>query len=64
MSLFSAVSGEEMQNARIVTGVTMVALIGVGYVPGLRDRATKIRGALLVLYLLTCAVFVGYVLIR
>lgn len=64
MSLFSAVSGEQMHAARIVTGATMAAFIGIGMVPGLREHARMLRGALLGVYLVTCAVFVGYVLTR
>jgi hypothetical protein len=64
MSLFSAVSSDEMQSARIVTGAAMAAFIGVGVVPGLRKHAGVIRGVLLVAYLLTCGAFVGYVLLR
>ena len=64
MSLFSAVSSEDMQNARIVTGAAIAAFLVVGMVPGLRERATMIRGILLALYLLTCLAFVGYVLMR
>jgi hypothetical protein len=60
MSLFGAVSGEEMRAAQIVTGVTMAAFIAAGVVPGLRERAAAIRGALLVLYLIACGVFVSY----
>ncbi len=64
MTLFSAVSAADMQTARIVTGVAMAAFIGIGFVPGLRERATLLRGLLLALYLLTSGVFVGYVLMR
>ena len=64
MSLFSAVSSADMQTVRIVTGATMAALIGIGMVPGLRQHAGRIRAALLVLYVLACGVFVGYVLMR
>jgi hypothetical protein len=64
VSLFSAVSTADMQTARIVTGATMAAFIGVGMVPGLRQHAGRIRGILLVVYLLACGIFVGYVLMR
>jgi len=64
VSLFSAVSSADMQTVRIVTGATMAAFIGVGMVPGLRQRAGRIRGVLLVIYLLAFGVFVGYVLMR
>ena len=64
MSLFGTVSGEEMRMARLVTGAAMAAFIGVGFAPGLREHARAIRWALLGLYLMTCCVFVGYVLMR
>ena len=64
MSLFSAVSSDDMQAARIVTGATMAAFLAVGMVPGLREHAGRIRVALLVAYLLACGIFVGYALLR
>ena len=64
MSLFSAVSSEDMQTARIVTGLTMAAFLGIGFVPGLRARAALARGVLLGVYLVACVVFVGYVLMQ
>ncbi len=64
MSLFNAVSSEDMQTARIVTGATMAAFIAVGLVPGFRQRAAMVRGVLLVLYLLTCGAYIGYMLLR
>ena len=64
MTLFSAVSGEEMQAARIVTGVAMALFVGVSVAPGLRRHAGTIRLALLVVYLVVCAVFVVTVLWR
>ena len=64
MDLFSAVSPEDMQKARIVTGAAMAAFIGVGVVPALRQRAGTIRLALLVVYLLACGGFVAYTLLR
>jgi hypothetical protein len=64
MSLFDTVSGTELQAARILTGATMVAFLGVGLVPALRAHAGRIRAALLVLYLLACAVFIVQVLAR
>jgi hypothetical protein len=64
VDLFGTVTSEEMRTARIVTGATMAAFIGVGFAPGLREHARAIRWALVVLYLLTCCAFVVYVLIR
>ena len=58
--MFSTVSGEEMQAARIATGATMALWIGAGLVPGLRQHASAIRAAVLTLYLLTFGGFVIY----
>ena len=63
MSLWDAVSAEQMRTARVVTGATMAAFIAVGLAPPLRPYASRIRLALLVAYLLACVVFVGYVLL-
>jgi hypothetical protein len=63
MSLFGAVSGEEIRAAQIVTGVTMAAFIAAGVVPGLRERAAAVRGALLALYLIACGAFLAYALL-
>jgi hypothetical protein len=64
LTLFSAVSGEEVRAAQIVTGVTMALFIGIGIAPGLREHAGRLRLALLVLYLLVCCGFLAYVLLR
>lgn len=64
VDLFSSVTPEEMQAARIVTGATMAAFIGIGLAPGLRRYARRIRFWLLGLYLLSCAALVGHVVLR
>jgi hypothetical protein len=64
VSLFSAVTGEEMRTARLVTGVTMALFVGVSVAPGLRRHAGRIRLVLLVVYLVVCSVFVVTVLSR
>jgi hypothetical protein len=64
VTLFSAVTGEEMRTARLVTGVTMALFVGVSVAPGLRRHAGRIRLALLVVYLVVCSVFVATVLLR
>jgi hypothetical protein len=64
VTLFSAVSGEEMRAARIVTGVTMALFVGVSVAPGLRRHAGRLRLALLAVYLLACATLVAAVLLR
>lgn len=61
--MFSTVSVEEMQAARIVTGAAMALWIGVGLVPGLRQYAGAIRRAVLTLYLLAFGGFVIYVVL-
>ena len=64
MSLLDSVSGEQMRAARIVTGATIAAFIAVSLAPPLRRYARRIRLALIVAYLLGCAGFVGYALLR
>jgi hypothetical protein len=64
VALFSAVTAEDIQAARIVTGVAMALFIGAGVVPGLRQRAVVIRWVLLGVYLVVCAGFVTYVLLK
>ena len=62
--MFSAVSGSDMQTARIVTGVTMALFIAISVTPGLRRHASTMRLALLALYLVACCLFVATVLLR
>ena len=64
MSPFSAVTGEQMRQMQIITGVAMALFVGIGIVPGLRPHAGRIRLVLLVVYLVTCVGFVGWVLLR
>jgi hypothetical protein len=64
VSLFSAVSTDDMQTVRVVTGVTMALFVLTSVAPGIRQHGPKIRLLLLVVYLLACVVFVGYVLTR
>jgi hypothetical protein len=64
VTLFSAVSAEEMRAARIVTGVTMALFVGISVAPGLRKHAGRMRLALLAVYLVVCAVFAATVLSR
>jgi len=58
------VTSEDMQAARIVTGATLAAWLACGVIPGVRPYASKIRAGLLVVYLLCCAGYIGYVLLR
>jgi len=64
VSLFDAVSGEQVRAARIATGAAMAAFIAVGLAPPLRPYAQRIRLALLVAYLLGCVGFVAYALLH
>jgi hypothetical protein len=64
VGLLDAVSGEQMRTARIVAGATMAAFIAVGLAPPLRPYARTIRLTLVAVYLLGCAGFVAYVLLR
>lgn len=64
MSPFSVVSGEQMRQMQIITGVAMALFVGIGVVPGLRQHAGRIRLVLLVAYLVTCVGFVGWVLLQ
>jgi hypothetical protein len=57
------VSGEQMRMVQIITGAAMALFIGIGVVPGLRPHAHTIRLALLLGYLLTCGVFIGWLLV-
>jgi hypothetical protein len=63
VDLLSAVSSEEIRAAQIVTGVTMAAFIAAGVVPGARRYAARIRGALLVLYLVVCGAILTHALL-
>jgi hypothetical protein len=64
VTLFSAVTAEDMQIARIVTGVAMALFVATGVTPGLRQRAAALRWALLGGYLVACVAFAGYVLLK
>ncbi|HUN39593.1 MAG TPA: hypothetical protein VMU81_04830 [Acetobacteraceae bacterium] len=62
--MFNAVSPDEIRAAQMLTGGTMALFLMAGLVPGLRPYAGKIRAGVLAAYLLGCAAFVGYVLIK
>ena len=64
MNLLSAVSAEDMHRARIITALTFVGFLAVGFAPGLRPYAYKLRIALVALYLSACILYVGWVLLR
>ena len=54
--MFDAVSGEQMRNVQMLTGVAMAVAVGAGLAPPLRPYAGKIRAGVLVLY---CVAFAG-----
>jgi high-affinity Fe2+/Pb2+ permease len=58
----ASITTEQMQAARIITGVAMALFIGIALVPGLRQHAGRLRLGLLVIYLAACLIFVAYVL--
>ena len=55
---------EEVRAAQILTGATMAAWLACGVIPGVRPYTARIRTALLAAYLLGCAVFIVYLLLR
>jgi len=64
VTLFGAVTGDQIRAAQIISGAAMALFIGIGVVPGLRQHAATIRLWLLAAYLLACAVFVAWLLTR
>jgi hypothetical protein len=52
------VSPEQMQAARMLTSLTLAAFLAVGWVPGLRRHAGRIRVGVLVAFLVGCAVLI------
>jgi uncharacterized membrane protein len=64
VNLFSAVTDQDMQTVRVVTGATMAAFLAVGLVPPLRPYVSRIRVVLLALFLVGCGGFTAYVLLR
>ena len=62
--MLGPVTSEDMRAAQLLTGATMAAWLTCGVVPAARPYATKLRAGLLAAYLLGCAAFVVYVLLR
>jgi len=58
------VSDEDMRAARMLTGATFSLFVLVGFVPGLRAYAARIRIGVAVLYFIAAAGFVVYLLVR
>jgi hypothetical protein len=61
---FAPVTDDQMRVAQILSGATMALWLAVGFVPGVRRHAQKIRAVALAAYLLGGAVFMTYVLTR
>ena len=64
MTLFSAATAEDMQTARIVTGVAMAVFVAIGVTTGLRQHAAVLRWVVLGGYVVACVAFAGYVLLK
>ena len=62
--MFGPVTTEDLHAARIMTGAAMALWLGIGYVPGLKRHAMRIRGAVLVLYLVGCAAIFARAMLR
>jgi len=57
-------SGEDVRAAQTITGTTFALFLLVGFVPGLRPYATRIRLAIVVIYFVLAGGFMSYLLIR
>lgn len=57
------VTADDMHAAQILTGATMALWMLAGLAPGLRAYATRLRIAILSIYLLGCAAFASYFLL-
>jgi hypothetical protein len=62
--MFGPVSGEEMRAAQLITGSAMALWLAIGYLPALRPHATRLRGGLLVVYLLAAAAVFAHMALR
>jgi hypothetical protein len=58
------VSNEDVRAAQTITGATFTAFLLVGFIPGLRAYAGRIRIAITVAYLLVAAGFMIYLMMR
>ena len=52
------VSPEQMQAARMLTSLTLAAFLAVGWIPGLRRHAGRIRLGVLAIFLIGCVVLI------
>ena len=58
------VSGEDIRSAQIITGTIFALFFMVGFVPGLRPHAARIRLAIAVAYFAAAAGFMVYLMAR
>ena len=58
------VGGEDVRAAQMITGTTFTLFFMVGFVPGLRACAGRIRLAIAVAYFAVAAGFMGYLMVR
>lgn len=58
------VTAEDMRAAQILTGATLALFLLVGLTPGMRGHATRLRLAILVIYMLGVAALVIRALAR
>ena len=58
------VSGEDVRAAQTLTGMTFALFMMVGFVPGWRPYAQRIRQAIVVLYFVLAAAFMVYLMAR
>jgi uncharacterized membrane protein len=61
---FMTVSGEEVRAAQMISGATMASFMLIGFVPGLKPHAGRIRVVIAVSYLIAVAAFMIYLLVR
>jgi hypothetical protein len=58
------VSDEDVRAAQMITGTTFTLFFMVGFVPGLRSYAGRIRLAIAVAYFAVAAGFMVYLMVR
>jgi zinc transporter ZupT len=58
------VSGEDVRAAQMITGTTFTLFVMVGFVPGFRAYAVRIRLAIVVAYFAVAAGFMVYLMVR
>ena len=61
--ILDTVSADDMRLAQVISGMTMVVWIGVGFVPALQKHAYVVRAITGILYFLVCVGFIIYAVI-